>query len=170
MKTLLSAAIVLIACNAARAGDSNPAAGKKAAATVDTQPATPATYAPKRKSAFTATAQQHNPFWPIGWVKIESERPDTVAPVVPHSEDFIVSTILLNEPPMAVINGKDMAEGEVAALSINGQNVVVQLMAVQDGRVILRWENQNIVVPIHRDEQLSEAATTTTAAATTAQR
>jgi len=70
-----------------------------------------------------------------------------------------VTTILLNEPPMAVINGKEMAEGEIAALPVNGQNVAVQLMAVQDGRVILRWQNQNIIVPIHRDEELSEPVT-----------
>jgi hypothetical protein len=37
--------------------------------------------------------------------------------------------------------------------------VAVQLMAVQDGRVILRWQNQNIIVPIHRDEELSEPVT-----------
>ena len=59
---------------------------------------------------------------------------------------------------MAVINGKDLAEGEIAALPINGQNVVVQLMAVQDGRVVLRWQNQNIVVLIHRDEVLNTPA------------
>jgi L-ascorbate metabolism protein UlaG (beta-lactamase superfamily) len=106
---------------------------------------------------FTATATEHNPFWPIGWVKTETDTTDTSAPTVPHTEDFTVTTILLNDPPMAVINGKDMAEGEVAALPVNGANVVVQLMAVQDGRVILRWQNQNIVVPIHRDEELSQA-------------
>jgi hypothetical protein len=154
MKKLLSATTILIACNAAHAGDAN-AVEKKASATVDTQPASPAIYTPKKKSVFTATEQQHNPFWPIGWVKIESQRTDATSPVVPRAGDFIVTTILLNEPPMAVINGKDMAEGEVAALPVQGQNVVVQLMAVQDGRVILRWENQNILVPIHRDELLS---------------
>jgi hypothetical protein len=156
MKTLLSATCLLIACNAVHAGDPNAAAvTTKPAATVETNPAAPATYVPKRKSTFTAAAAEHNPFWPIGWVKIESESADSSAPVVPHAEDFIVTTILLNEPPMAVINGKDMAEGEVAAMPIDGQNVVVQLMSVRDGSVILRWENQNFIVPIHRDEQLS---------------
>jgi hypothetical protein len=157
MKKLLSVTIILIACNAVRADDSVPVE-KKASARVDTQPATPAIYTPKKKSVFTGTEQQHNPFWPIGWVKIESERADAAAPLVPRAGDFLVTTILLNDPPMAVINGKDMAEGEVAALPVQGQNVVVQLMAVQDGRVILRWENQNIAVPIHRDELLSLSA------------
>jgi hypothetical protein len=157
MKTLLSATCLLIACNAVRASDPTATAGKKPAAAPVTQAAPSSIYSPKTRSVFTASANQHNPFWPIGWVKIESESAtDSSAPLVPHAEDFLVTTILLNEPPMAVINGKEMAEGEVAALPVEGQNVVVQLMAVQDGRVILRWENQNLVVPIHREEELNE--------------
>ena len=58
-------------------------------------------------------------------------------------------------PPLAVINGKEMAEGEIAALPVDGTPVTVQLMAVQDGRVILRWQNQNLIVPLHRDESMS---------------
>jgi hypothetical protein len=167
MKTLIFTTSLLIACNALRADDSTSAGAKaavwkralsKAGATAEAAPVT-STYTPKRKSVFTASAEQHNPFWPIGWVKIE-EGADSSAPVVPHAENFSVTTILLNEPPMAVINGKDMAEGEVAEMPIDGQNVAVQLMAVQDGRVILRWQNQNIVVPIHREEQLSGVADT----------
>ena len=159
MKTILSATFLLLACHAVHAGDtkSTPAAAKTAPA-VAAKPA--AGYTPKTRSVFTATGEQHNPFWPIGWVKVANESAtDGAAPTVPHPEDFVVTTILLNEPPMAVINGKDLAEGEIAAMPINGQNVVVQLMAVQDGRVILRWENQNIVVPIHRDEELSAPVT-----------
>jgi hypothetical protein len=157
MKTLLTISCLTLACAVARAGDPNTTAP-----VVDTTSAAAATgYTPKTKSVFTATVDQHNPFWPIGWVKTaeESSASDSVAAVIPHAEDFNVTTIMLNEPPMAVINGKDMAEGEIAALPVGSQNVVVQLMAVQDGRVILRWENQNIVVPIHRDEDLSNAVT-----------
>jgi hypothetical protein len=153
MKTLLPiTCLMLAACPVVRAG--NPTSAT--APVVDTTSSAIPGYTPKTKSVFGASTAQHNPFWPIGWVKIENESAsDSSAPYVPRVEDFLVSTILLNDPPMAVINGKDLAEGEVAALPINGQNVVVQLMAVQDGRVILRWENQNIVVPIHRDEDLS---------------
>jgi hypothetical protein len=154
MKTLLSFTCLLIACPMVRAGDL--AANTAAAPVVETKPAA-AVFTPKTKSVFTAASSDHNPFWPIGWIKTADESADSSAPTVPHAEDFLVSTILLNDPPMAVINGKDMAEGEVAALPINGQNVTVQLMAVQDGRIILRWENQNIVVPIHRDEDLTQA-------------
>jgi hypothetical protein len=158
MKTLISATCLLITCTAVHAGDSKAGAGKTGVVTA--APAASTAYGTKTKSVFTGSADQHNPFWPIGWVKTENESAtDTAAPLVPHTEDFMVTTILLNEPPMAVINGKEMAEGEIAALPVNGQNVAVQLMAVQDGRVILRWQNQNIIVPIHRDEELSEPVT-----------
>jgi len=156
MKTLLPITCLLLACPLVRAGDAKSAA----APVVDTTSSAIPGYTPKTKSVFGSAAAQHNPFWPIGWVKMDNESAsDSSAPYVPRVEDFVVSTILLNDPPMAVINGKDMAEGEVAALPINGQNVIVQLMAVQDGRVVLRWQNQNIVVPIHRDEILAEPST-----------
>jgi hypothetical protein len=145
MKSLLTASFLLLVGPAVWAG----------APVVDTQPAAIAGYTPKTKSVFTSTADQHNPFWPIGWVKTVNDSVDTSsAPVVPHTDDFLVTTILLNDPPMAVINGKDMAEGEVATLQTAAGSVVVQLMAVQDGSVTLRWENQNLVVPIHRDDPL----------------
>jgi hypothetical protein len=155
MKTLLSATLLLLVCPMVRAGA--PAAN---APVVDTKATAIAAYSPKSKSVFTGTTNGHNPFWPIGWIKTVDESADSAAPVVPHAEDFVVTTILLNDPPMAVINGKDLAEGEIAVMPVDGANVTIQLMAVQDGRVIIRWENQNIVVPIHRDEltQASPAA------------
>jgi hypothetical protein len=163
MKTLLSITCILLACQAVRAGDAKPAAP-----VVQMNPVVSGTanatannaYAVRKKSLFTASADAHNPFWPIGWVKMEeASSSDSAAPVIPHSDDFNVTSILLNEPPLAVINGQEMAEGEIASLPVNGQNVMVQLMAVQDGRVILRWQNQNITVPLHRDEQLSTGTT-----------
>ena len=66
--------------------------------------------------------------------------------------DFVVTSILLNQPPIAVINGKEMVEGEVVAMNFGGQKVNVQLTAVQDGQVILRYQDQNLVVPLRRRE------------------
>jgi len=145
---LILSASLLLASSAARAGSPAPA---------QPAPAASAAAAPAHKSVFLAAADAHNPFWPIGWVKTETNTADQNAPppMMPHAEDFTVTTILLNDPPMAVINGKEMAEGEIQAFPINGAQVTVQLMAVKDGRVIIRWQNQNITVPIHRDEDLN---------------
>jgi hypothetical protein len=169
MKTPVSLICLLLACVAARAEDPKPGAKARAAKTapvVDTKQATGKTdtaaekaYEFKHKSVFTASAKAHNPFWPIGWVKVEggtSLADNAPAPMVPRAEDFMVTSILLNEPPIAVINGKEMAEGEVAPMIVNGQPVMMQLMSVQDGRVILRWQNQKLVVPLHRDENISQ--------------
>jgi len=162
---LLSLTCIVLAFQAVQAGSSAPApAAASASPVVETKPvsgkagATAAkAYAPARKSLFTAAAADHNPFWPIGWVNLENlSASSATAPVIPHSEDFTVTSILLNEPPMAVINGKEMAEGEIAAINLNGQQVMVQLIAVQDGRVILRWQNQNILVSLRRNEELSK--------------
>lgn len=164
MKKLLSATCLLLACQAVHAGDTKPlpAAAAKAGPTVQIKNGSGSaadtgskSYTLSKKSVFSAPATAHNPFWPIGWVKVESATADSAAPVIPKPGDFSVTSILLNEPPMAVINGRDMAEGEIAPISLNGQTVMVQLMAVQDGRVILRWENQNLVVPLHRQEEIT---------------
>lgn len=160
MKALLPITLLLLARNLVSA-DPAPKAGpvvqtKQSSASTGSLPAKAA--APKRRSVFAASMNDHNPFWPIGWVKTEAVAGDTSAPLVPRAEDFSVSCILLNEPPMAVINGKEMAEGEVAAIPVGSQAVMVQLIAVQDGRIILRWQNQNLTVPLHRQEEISSAA------------
>lgn len=118
----------------------------------------PKAFETKHKSSFSASPNAHNPFWPIGWVKpdVENSSSQAAAPIMPHASDFLVTTIMLNEPPLAVINGKEMAEGEVATMVLNGQPTTVQLLAVQDGQVVIRWQNQNIVAPLHRNEEISK--------------
>ncbi|MGA3171211.1 MAG: hypothetical protein ABSE62_09365 [Chthoniobacteraceae bacterium] len=151
MKKLLAISIALLACQAVWAGNSTT---KKAAASSASD-----AYTLQKKSYFGGTGNDHNPFWPIGWVKMADASADDAAPAVPHADDFIVTTILLNEPRLAIINGKEMAEGEIAELPFDGGTVMVQCMAIEDGRVIIRWENQNMVVQLHRDEELSATDT-----------
>ena len=107
----------------------------------------------KNRSTFAADDGKHNPFWPIGWAKtaVATSAPAVPAPLVKPG-DFVVTSILLNQPPIAVINGKEMVEGEVVAMNFGGQKVNVQLAAVQDGQVVLRYRDQNLVVPLRRRE------------------
>jgi hypothetical protein len=165
MKKILTIAALAAGCQALHAGQPAApavttvaaAAGKSATVVTGTGAAPANPFEPKAQSIFSGGKNDHNPFWPIGWVKMDDAAVDNAAPLVPHVEDFTVTSILLNEPPIAVINGKEMAEGEVGALPISSGEVTVQLMAVQDGRVILRWENQNLVIPLHRQEEISAA-------------
>ncbi len=107
----------------------------------------------KNQSTFARDNGKHNPFWPIGWSKTAVATSTSTAPApLVKPGDFVVTSILLNQPPIAVINGKEMVEGEVVAMNFGGQKVNVQLTAVQDGQVILRYQDQNLVVPLRRRE------------------
>jgi hypothetical protein len=117
-------------------------------------------YKLKNPSSFQASDTAHNPFWPIGWAKAApvATVATTAAAAVPvaalKAEDFVVTSILINEPPLAVINGKEMAEGEMTQMQVGSQRIVVQLAAVQDGRVVLRCQNHNLVVPLRRKGEI----------------
>lgn len=110
-----------------------------------------AEYPLKNHSAFAGHDAAHNPFWPIGWTKsaTSTAAPDQSVATL-KADNFIVTTLMLNEPPLAVINGKSMAEGEVLMMTIDDAKVAVQLAAVQDGQVVLRYRDQTIVVPLRR--------------------
>jgi hypothetical protein len=185
MRPLLIALFIFPACVSLHAADSKPSQTAPAVVTGTARVSGSATaisgtaatsgttaYLLKQKSYFTGTSKDHNPFWPIGWSKTAiagsgySTGPAVV--VAPHAEDFVVTSILLNEPPLCVINGKELAEGEIATLpTAGGQMLTVQLIAVQDGHVVLRWQNQNLTIPLHRNEVLSQVDPTPAKTSTT---
>jgi hypothetical protein len=45
--------------------------------------------------------------------------------------------------------------------------LTVQVIAVQDGHVVLRWQNQNLTIPLHRNEVLSQVDPTPAKTSTT---
>jgi hypothetical protein len=136
----------------------------------------------KNRSSFAVSSMDaHNPFWPIGWTKspavpvAQTTAESAPAAVTLKADSFVVSSILLGNPPLAVINGREMAEGEIVAIQIGAQRLYVQLASVQDGRVVLRYLNQNLIVPLRRTgEPLpgspTAAATANLSAAATASR
>ena len=127
-------------------------------------------YQLKNRSVFTSATAAHNPFWPIGWVKAATVNNVANAPLaLLKAEDFSVTSILLNDPPLAVVNGKEMAEGEILPMNIGNQPMLIQLAAVQDGQVVLRCRDQSVVILLRRKGELP-AATVRTAAAQTALR
>lgn len=160
--TLLLAAITATAAPA-RARAAAPAAAGNApdAATETTE------FQLKNRSTFAAGDGAHNPFWPIGWTK--TSRPvaaAAAAAVTLKPDSFEVTSIMLNDPPMAVVNGRAVAEGEIIPMPVGNQKVIVQLAAVQDGQIVIRYQNQNIVVPLRRRGEA--AATRPQAPASTA--
>jgi hypothetical protein len=121
----------------------------------------------KNRSSFAGNNTAHNPFWPIGWAKALPKAAASAAPtdIKLSADDFFVTSILLNEPPLAVVNGRELAEGEMIHVQTGAQTIVVQLASVQDGQIVLRYLNKNLVVPLRRKgEPLPAAAAAASAA------
>lgn len=139
----------------------------------ETAPATtaaPAPYQLQRKSAFTATGDEvRAPFWPIGWAKRKAgpAAPEVVAqPTVTLDEKaFKVTSILLGNPSLAIINGRTYSEGEflrqpraaggVPTVATTGgipAGVRVRVYRIEDGVVTFQCQEQLLPVALQRPE------------------
>ncbi|MGB8168437.1 MAG: hypothetical protein WCF18_13150 [Chthoniobacteraceae bacterium] len=128
-------------------------------------------YVLKNKSAFTAvTDEQRAPFWPIGWVK---RRPMQIAStptrvveapkVVLDAKSFKLTSILLGEPSLAIINGRTYSEGEylrapkTAAIAGTPAPQRTRVFRINDGHVVLQNGEQLITLPLLRPELVQRA-------------
>jgi hypothetical protein len=109
----------------------------------------------KNKSSFNLDAGTRNPFSPIGWkptgrVASGSGSGGTSQGEVPPGA-IVVSTITLDGAThFAIINGKSMGEGQQFGLQVGAQIYQVTIKRIEDGRVILTRNNEEIVVPLRR--------------------
>ncbi len=102
-------------------------------------------YVLAHKSSYTGTPATRSPFWPIGWVPsapVPVEAAVVVATVKP--EDFVVTSISLDYPPLAVINkhtygvGERIPVGAAAAGSASAKGgEFVTVRQISDGTVVL---------------------------------
>ena len=119
-------------------------------------------YQLKNRSYFRTSQTSRTPFWPIGYVKANqtTEAPAAPAPVTKLSpEMFAVTSILLGNPSLAVINGRAYGEGEYlrparaiaqTAAAGSGANRV-RVVRILDGMVTLQSaDGQSLVVPLRR--------------------
>ena len=128
-------------------------------------------YTLKNKSAFAApTEDQRAPFWPIGWTKRKpmqaatTAAPTRVAEVPKVSLDprnFKVTSILVGNPSLAIINGRTYSEGEFlrvprAALPAGATSAApvprVRVYRINDGSVALQNQDQVLTVALQRPE------------------
>lgn len=108
----------------------------------------------KSKSSFAMEASGRNPFWPIGW------KPAPRAAVASPNEQggaellataFLVSSITVdNGTRFAIINGRPMQEGQQFGLQMGAQTYQLTVKTIEDGRVILRRRDQEIIIPLRR--------------------
>ena len=122
IRTILSttaAAALLGSLHASAAGTANavPASPAKAPAKA---PAEPGKYELQKKSAFTLAADRRAPFWPIGWVRRANEPRTEITDAPKQKIDekaFAVTSILVGNPSLAVVNGRAYSEGELIRMT-----------------------------------------------------
>ncbi len=126
-------------------------------------------YVLKNKSAFAAaTGEVRAPFWPIGWVKRQPMQAASAIPVrvveapkvILDARNFKVTSILLGNPSLAIINGRTYSEGEflrtarAAAPAPLGTPPAprTRVFRINDGHIVLQLQEQLINVPLQRPE------------------
>jgi type II secretory pathway component PulC len=152
-------AAVLIAPQALQARDRAPA--KDTAVKDETiVPANVPAYVLKNRSTFNSPGDAARvPFWPVGWSKTK-QAAIAVAAAAPEAKEtfdvksLVVTGILLGSgttSSFALINGRSYGEGEYLRMP-KGARTRVRVGRINDGAVVLEYENQKIVVPLRRFE------------------
>lgn len=98
------------------------------------------------KSAFDVASEAHNPFWPIGWSPVAPANvtaPLAAVPVI-RPQDFAVTSILIGRTNLAVINSREVVEGDSVPLpGATGRVPGVRVIRIQDGVVTLQFGEQD---------------------------
>jgi hypothetical protein len=146
--TVLLSILMVVALNVARAEEP-----ESTPTPAPTRAPSPAPIELKNKSSFTMEASGRNPFWPIGWKPVAKVQNAGIgnsgSEISPGA--FAVTSITLDQGArFAIINGKTMQEGQQFGLQIGTQTYQLTVKTIEDGRVILRRRQQEIVVPLRR--------------------
>jgi hypothetical protein len=124
------------------------------------EPAAPAPSVPpyelKNRSTFSINRETRAPFWPVGWRKELAVRAQTVNvpaakafEIQPHH--FKVTSVLLGNPPVAIINGRGFGEGELLPVVVGDLPVQVVIRQIRDGGVWLEQGTHRVFVPLKRE-------------------
>ena len=129
-------------------------------------------YELKRRSVVSLDKDARAPFWPIGWQrpKDASGQPQqdgggarqiVVEPpkLQLSSDSFTVSSVLLGNPSIAVINGRSFEEGQYLPVVADDQRIKVQVRAIREQGVWLQLDQQApILVPMRRAQLQPKAS------------
>jgi hypothetical protein len=118
-----------------------PAAAPVAATPRETKVLNRSTFDPDGPNA-------RNPFLPIGYVRPVQEAPREVVLDV-RPDMFSISAILLGDPPLAIINGKDRGVGDRIPVNASQTEFVI-VRRISDGMVTLEYRGKAILVPAGR--------------------
>jgi hypothetical protein len=113
---------------------------------------TVAPYQLKNKSVCNLVDGTRSPYWPIGW------KPNGAAPVIVKNkvevdENFFrVTSILLGNPSLAVINGRSYEEGQFIRVPRNAAQIRPKLYRIGDGQVWIQIDTRLYNIPLRRGE------------------
>jgi hypothetical protein len=116
-------------------------------------PQLPAKVQVEARSSFKVDAKSRNPFWPIGWkptAKFTGGKGSAGGADIPLTA-FVVTSITIDESGhFAIINGKTMKQGQRFGLRLGTQTYDITVRRIEDGRVILSRDDQELAVPLRR--------------------
>ena len=91
------------------------------------------------------------PFWPIGWKKPGPKAATTgPGPDLTPGSFSLTSVTTGTGPHFAILNGKVMQEGQQFGLQFGNQVYNLTVKSIEDGQVVLAYQDTEIVVPLHR--------------------
>lgn len=120
-------------------------------------------YKLKNRSSFSAQNSSRTPFWPIGHVKRPKSQQAVAADAGPRPkfspEMFSVTSIVLGNPSLAIINGRHYGEGEFLRFGRSSRTMAansayrIQVTRIADGGITLQSsDGETINVPLRRPE------------------
>ena len=111
----------------------------------------PAAIELKKKSTFDAS-DDRDTFWPIGWKKPgpKTSSNNAAGPGLTANSFSLTSITMGHLQRFVILNGKTMQEGQEFGLQYGNQVYQVTLRSIQDGQVILVYQDNEIVVPLRR--------------------
>ncbi len=113
------------------------------------------------RSAFSLPDSARPPFWPIGWVHKGKGQQQVASNATLDPQMFSVTSILLGNPSLAVINERSYGEGEFLRSAKKGgdaarvsvpANLRIRVKRITDGSVVLEAGDQTVTVQLHRPE------------------
>lgn len=126
----------LAAVQAARAQQTAPAVAKSSGKE----------YVLAHSSSFDAPSNgTRNPFWPIGWTPSAVVGPaqTAVQQLDVKAEQFVVTTVSVDYPPLAIINGHSYAVGDQIPVTAD-KRVFVTVKQILDGVVVLDYQGHEL--------------------------
>lgn len=104
----------------------------------------------KHHSTFDAAPNDRDPFWPIGFRRPGPKIAGGGGPALTVGTFALTSVTMGAGQHFAILNGRIMQEGQQFGLQYGNQIYNVTLRSIEDGKVVLVYQDNEIVVPLRR--------------------